>query len=52
MVGNDVTEDMITVELGMQAFLLTDDIINKKGADISVYPNGGFDELKKWIEEL
>ena len=52
MVGNDVTEDMITVELGMKAFLLTDDIINKKGVDISVYPNGGFDELKKWIEEL
>ena len=52
MVGNDVGEDMITKELGMQVFLLTDDLINKKGTDISVYPNGSFEQLKEWIKSL
>ena len=52
MVGNDVTEDMVAKQLGMQVFLLTDDIINKNNEDISVYPNGDFDALKRWIEQL
>ena len=51
MVGNDVGEDMIAETLGMKVFLLTDDLINKKDADISVYPNGSFEQLKQWIEE-
>ena len=49
MVGNDVGEDMIARELGMQVFLLTDCIINKAGADISVYPHGSFKELKDFL---
>lgn len=52
MVGNDVTEDMVARELGMKVFLLTDCLINKNGADISVYPNGSFDELSAFIENL
>ncbi|MBE6894393.1 MAG: HAD family hydrolase [Ruminococcaceae bacterium] len=52
MVGNDVGEDMVAKDLGMQVFLLTDNLINKKGADISVYPNGSFEALKNWIEQL
>ena len=52
MVGNDVGEDMVAETLGMQVFLLTDDLINKKGADISVYPNGSFSNLKEWINNL
>lgn len=52
MVGNDVTEDMVTRKLGMQVFLLTDCLINKSGEDISVYPNGGFDELSAYLEAL
>lgn len=47
MVGNDIAEDMVTKELGMEVFLLTDCLINKKGEDISVYPHGGFPELRK-----
>ncbi len=46
MVGNDVGEDMITETLGMKVFLLTDCLINKKEADISIYPHGSFDDLK------
>ncbi|MBQ8311482.1 MAG: HAD family hydrolase [Clostridia bacterium] len=52
MVGNDVGEDMIAKKLGMQVFLLTNCIINKKNEDISVYPHGGFDELRSYIEQL
>lgn len=52
MVGNDVDEDMITTQLGMRVFLLTDDLINKSGADINKFPHGSFDELKKFIDNL
>lgn len=52
MVGNDVTEDMIAKELGMQVFLLTDCLINKKNTDISVYPHGSFPELMDCIERI
>lgn len=49
MVGNDVQEDMVVEALGMKVFLLTDCLINKKEVDISVYPRGSFEELKKYI---
>lgn len=52
MVGNDVGEDMITTDLGMGVFLLTDNLINKKNEDISCYKNGSFSELKDYIKEL
>ena len=52
MVGNDVQEDMIARELGMQVFLLTDCLINKTGTDISVYPHGGFNTLAQYLEAL
>ncbi|MBE6730466.1 MAG: HAD family hydrolase [Ruminococcaceae bacterium] len=52
MVGNDVTEDMIAETLGMKVFLLTHSLINKENKDISVYPNGNFDDLIKFIENL
>lgn len=52
MVGNDVTEDMIAKELGIQVFLLTDSLINKENKDISQYPHGSFPELLTYIREL
>ena len=52
MVGNDVQEDMIARELGMQVFLLPDCLINKTGTDISVYPHGGFNTLAQYLEAL
>ncbi len=51
MVGNDVTEDMMTKEMGMKVFLLTGSLINKENKDISAYPNGEFDELLRFIDE-
>ncbi len=52
MVGNDVEEDMVAKELGMNVFLLTDCLINRNNTDISSYNNGNFDELQKFIEKL
>lgn len=52
MVGNDVGEDMVTEQLGMNVFLLTDCLINKAGADISRYPHGGFPELASFLNTL
>ena len=52
MVGNNAEEDMIAEALGMQVFLLTDCLINEKNADITKYPQGGFEELKTFITKL
>lgn len=52
MVGNDVADDMIVTKLDMNVFLLTDCMINTKNEDISTYPQGGFDELLQYIENL
>lgn len=49
MIGNDVGEDMVAEQLGVKVFLLTDCMINKADADISVYPHGGFDDLKNFL---
>lgn len=49
MIGNDVTEDMVAEKLGMKVFLLTDYLINKENKDISVYPNGSFEEALEYI---
>ena len=51
MVGNDIEEDMIARTLGMQVFLLTDCLINKKDRDIAAYPSGSFDELYDYISK-
>lgn len=52
MVGNDVKEDMVAETLGMHVFLLTDCLLNNEGADISVYPQGGFKDLLEFVKEL
>lgn len=51
MIGNDVTEDMVARDLGMDVFLLTDCMINKDDKDISTYLHGGFDELMNFLEK-
>lgn len=52
MVGNNIDEDMIAEKLGIKVFLLSDCIINKNNEDISVYPNGSFDELLSYINKI
>lgn len=52
MVGNDVAEDMIAATLGARVFLLTDCLINTKNADISIYPQGSYNDLIAFIKNL
>lgn len=52
MVGNDVDDDMVAERLGMKVFLLTDNLINKSGTDVSLYPNGGFKELNDYLDNI
>ncbi len=49
MVGNNVDEDMIAEKVGFKVFLLTDCLINEHNKDISLFPNGSFDELQEYI---
>lgn len=52
MVGNDVCDDMVAEKIGMKVFLLTDCLINKDNIDISMFPNGDFDKLSKYIDKI
>lgn len=49
MVGNDVDDDMSSAELGFDVFLLTDNLLNRHGVDVSGYPQGGFADLQKFL---
>lgn len=50
MVGNDAIEDVAAEKLGMQVFILTDCLLNKKNVDISGYPQGGFADLLRYLK--
>ncbi len=50
MVGNDVDDDMVTENLGMQTFLVTDCLINNSGKDISRYTQGNLNDLIKFLK--
>ncbi|MBP3305606.1 MAG: HAD family hydrolase [Oscillospiraceae bacterium] len=52
MVGNDAAEDMPAETLGMKVFLLTDCLINNQNMDISRYPQGSFEQLTEYIQQL
>lgn len=52
MVGNDVSDDMVAERLGMKVFLLTDNLINKSGEDISHYPGGSFSDLINYVDSI
>ncbi len=50
MVGNDAEEDLAAAKTGMQGFLITDCLINKKQTDISGIPHGSFDNLRCFLK--
>ena len=52
MIGNDVTEDMVAKDLGMEVFLITDCLINHSGKDINAYPHGDINALREYISAL
>ena len=49
MIGNDVEEDMVASQLGMDTFLITDCMINTKGKDVSTFNHGTFEDLRTYI---
>ena len=49
MVGNDMVDDMEAEKTGMKVFLLTDHLLNRENRDISPYPQGGFDDLLRYL---
>lgn len=51
MVGNDVDDDMVASEAGLDVYLITDSLINRHNKDISVYKHGSFDEFIDYILE-
>ena len=52
MVGNDVAEDLVASKLGMKVFLLNHSIVNKFNLDYSNVPQGNFNDLLKYIDNL
>lgn len=52
MIGNDVQEDLCAAELGMDVFLVTDDLINRNDQDISHFRKGDRHELLAFLNEL
>ncbi len=52
MVGNDVREDMVARELGMDVFLITDYIINVENRDINDFPHGSWEDFENFIEKI
>lgn len=52
MIGNDAQEDMISEQIGITGFLLTDCLINRKNEDISAYHNGSTDELRDFLLKM
>lgn len=51
MIGNDVEEDMMTSQFGMQTWLLTDNLIHR-GSDYQCDWSGSRRDLLKKIKEL
>ncbi|MBQ9979425.1 MAG: HAD family hydrolase [Clostridia bacterium] len=49
MVGNDVREDMVARELGMDVFLITDCLINPENRDINDFPHGSWRDFIEYI---
>ena len=52
MVGNDTSDDLAAAALGMPVFILTDYLIDAKGADLSAVPHGDLSDLIAFIGAL
>lgn len=52
MVGNNTKEDLACLELGMDAYLITDHLINPNDFDIETVKHGSFAEFYTWVQSL
>lgn len=49
MIGNDVREDMVVEKLGVDAYLITDCLLNPDNEDINKYKHGSFEEIMNLV---
>lgn len=52
MVGNDIQEDMCSLQLGLKVYLITDCLINKNNIDINTFEHGSFEQFEKIVDEM
>lgn len=52
MVGNDVGDDLVAEKLGIDTYLITDNIINEKKVDISRFKNGTYKDFYEYVLKL
>lgn len=52
MVGNNTLEDLAAMELGMDAFLVTDCLINPNNFDVETVRHGGLADLAAFVHSL
>ncbi len=52
MIGNDVEEDMVAGEIGMELYLVTDCLINTKNKPLDGYRQGSLKDLARFCKEL
>ena len=52
MVGNDVEDDLVAEKLGIDTYLITDNILNEKKIDISRFKNGTYKDFYEYDLKL
>lgn len=52
MVGNNTVEDLAFMQLGADAFLVTDWLLDPVGFDLDTVKHGTFDQFADWVEAL
>lgn len=52
MVGNDVSEDLIASKIGIDTYLITDNLINEKNIDYKNHKNGSFKDFYEYVLKL
>ncbi len=52
MVGNNTVEDLSFMQLGADAFLVTDYLLNPSGMDVNAVRHGTLAEFADWVETL
>lgn len=52
MVGNNTREDLACMELGMDAYLITDYLIDPVNFDLETVRHGSFEDFVQWVENL
>ena len=52
MVGNDTSDDMVVEEMGMDFYLVVDNLIDEKGKDYKHHKHGSFKDFYEYVKTL